>query len=60
MTALKRRQSADGVVTRREDPQVVVAALPGSYAPTVIDLREWPCDARLRVQLVVCPAIKWL
>lgn len=50
MTASSRRESADGVVTRREDPQVVVASLPGAYAPTVIDLREWPCDARLRVQ----------
>jgi hypothetical protein len=51
MTASRRRESADGVVTRREDPQVVVASLPGSYVPTVIDLREWPCAARLRVQL---------
>ena len=51
MTAPKRRVSADGVVTRREDPQVVAVSLPGSYAPTVIDLREWPCDVRLRVQL---------
>jgi hypothetical protein len=51
MTAPKRQRSADGVVTRREDPEVVIAALPGSYAPTLIDLREWPCDARLRVQL---------
>jgi hypothetical protein len=51
MTATKRRESADGVVTRREDPQVVVASLPGSYAPTLIDLRDWPCDARLKVQL---------
>lgn len=51
MTAPRRRESADGVVTRRDDPQVVVATLPGSYAPVVMDLRQWPCDARLRVQL---------
>lgn len=51
MTASRRRESADGVVTRREDPHVVVASLPGSYVPTVIDLREWACAARLRVQL---------
>ncbi|MFL0241981.1 hypothetical protein [Mycobacterium sp. SMC-17] len=51
MTAPKRRESADGVVARRDDPEVVVATLPGSYAPTVIDLREWPCDTKLRVQL---------
>jgi hypothetical protein len=50
MTASRRRSSVDGVVTRREDPQVVAASLPGSYAPTLIDLREWPCDARLKVQ----------
>jgi hypothetical protein len=51
MTAPKRTASADGVVTRRDDPQVVVATLPGSYAPVVMDLRQWPCDALLRVQL---------
>jgi len=51
MTALRRKESADGVATRRDDPQVVVATLPGSYAPIVIDLREWPCNTRLRVQL---------
>lgn len=51
MTASKRAKSADGVVTRREDQQVVVASLPGSYTPVVIDLREWPCHERLRVQL---------
>jgi hypothetical protein len=36
---------------RREDAEVVVASLPGSYLPTVIDLRKWPCDSRLKVQL---------
>jgi hypothetical protein len=49
--ASRRRTSSDGVVTRREDPEVVVASLAGSYSPTVIDLRDWPCDRSLRVQL---------
>ncbi len=35
---------------RREAPEVVVASLPGSYTPAVVDLRKWPCDKRLRVQ----------
>jgi hypothetical protein len=51
MTADRRRTSADGVVTRRENPEVVVASLPGSYSPIVHDFREWPCDVGLRVQL---------
>jgi len=51
MTTGWRRTSADGVVTRRENPEVVVASLRGSYTPTVIDLRDWPCDVVLRVQL---------
>lgn len=50
MTAGHRHTSEDGVVTRREDPQVVVVSLPGSYTPTVIDLRAWPCAMQLRVQ----------
>ncbi|WP_344258316.1 hypothetical protein, partial [Mycolicibacterium llatzerense] len=43
--------SADGVVTRRENPEVVVASLKGSYSPVVLDFRGWPGDVRLRVQL---------
>lgn len=35
----------------RADPAVVVSSLPGSYSPTIIDLHEWPCDSKLRVQL---------
>lgn len=50
MTASRRRTSSDGVVTRRDDPHVVLASLPGAYTHTVIDLRKWPCDAHLRVQ----------
>lgn len=45
-----RRTSSDGVVTRRVDPEVVVASLHGSYSPVVLDLRGLPCDVRLRVQ----------
>lgn len=43
--------SGDGVVTRRNDPEVVVASLAGSYTATVIDLRGWRCARELRVQL---------
>lgn len=50
MTAGQRRTSEDGIVTRREHPEVVVVSLPGSYTPTVIDLRMWPCEVQLRVQ----------
>lgn len=50
MTGKRRRRSADGVVTRRADTQVVLASLPGSYTPTVIDLRGWECSEHLRVQ----------
>ena len=46
-----RRTSPDGVVTRREDPEVVLASLHGSYSPVVLDFRDWPCDVALRVQL---------
>jgi hypothetical protein len=51
MTAGGRHTSSDGVVTRRDDPEVVVASLRGSYSPVVLDFRDWPCDVRLRVQL---------
>lgn len=37
--------------SRRQDSHVVVASLPGSYVPTVIDLRDWRGDSGLRVQL---------
>ncbi|KAA0085568.1 hypothetical protein CIW52_06635 [Mycolicibacterium sp. P9-64] len=30
---------------------MVVASLLGSYSPVVLDLRDWPCDVVLRVQL---------
>lgn len=51
MTARRRRTSAHGVVTRRENSEVVVATLHGSYSPVVLDLRGWPCEIGLRVQL---------
>lgn len=50
MTA-SRCRTGDGVVTRREDPQIVVASLHGAYSPTIIDLRRWPCDVQLKLQL---------
>ena len=46
-----RHTSSDGVVTRRDDPHTVVAALPGAYKPTILDLTGWPCDERLKGQL---------
>ncbi|WP_131812337.1 hypothetical protein [Mycolicibacterium fortuitum] len=51
MTASPRHTSEDAVVTRRDDPEVVVASLAGSYTATVIDLREWRCARELKVQL---------
>jgi hypothetical protein len=51
MTAGRRRTSADGVVTRRENSEVVVASLLRSYSTVVLDLRDWPCGVWLRVQL---------
>ncbi len=46
-----RRTSADGVVTRRRHPEIVVAPLAGAYSPVVLDFRDWSCDIKLRVQL---------
>ncbi len=51
MTAGQRRTSEDGIVTRRENPEVIVASLHGSYSPVVLDFSSWSCDAVLRVQL---------
>lgn len=51
MTSNRRRTSTDGVVTRRENPEVVVASLRGSYSPVVLDFRSCSCDDRLKVQL---------
>jgi hypothetical protein len=51
MSAGGRRTSADGVVTRRDDPEVVIATLSGSYSPVVLDLRDLQCDVPLRVQI---------
>lgn len=49
MTAGQRRTSEDGIVTRRENPEVIVASLHGSYSPVVLDFSSWSCDAVLRV-----------
>lgn len=51
MTTGERRTSAEGVTTRRENPEVVIASLSGSYTSVLHDFRDWPCDVGLRVQL---------